>query len=56
MIVSLIKYFNVKNKTEKGGGKGLFTSTAVAFGCKFKNVQSMCALNNKIFWKRVAEV
>lgn len=41
MIVSLIKYFNVK--------KGLFTSTAIAFGCEFKNVQTVYAVNNKIF-------
>jgi len=41
MIVSLIKYFNVK--------KSLFTSTAIAFGCKFRDMQSMYAVNNKIF-------
>lgn len=41
MIVSLIKYFNVK--------KSLFTSTAIAFGCEFKNVQTVYAVNNKIF-------
>lgn len=43
MIVLLIKYFNVK--------KSLFTTTVIAFGCKFKNVQGMYAVDNKIFWK-----
>lgn len=36
--------------------KRLFTLKAIAIGCKFKDVRSMYAITNKIFWKRTVEV